>query len=280
MVGQLSAQQDEAFGSVITNLLKKERGHHNFNPAATGQDFGRACVVIVDCLVDLIQTLQDEDAPKSAVTSTVHTLFTFVRAEPRLMDAKHLGSLLVYLHCSTTSEDWRITMFVLRIFQSAVPVAKDFSAMDAQTAEKLSLALVAKCPVVLLPEAVSVLCLIVRLLTIHSMRICKFFQTCVALLNADTQKLRQGQAIQENKTRRLMTIVGLLCQHFPFSQTIAEAPKEPYLEDLKASMLPTTEEHVFNLLVSLCGPRNSGAIQQGALQSLGNQDRAPVHDER
>ncbi|GJJ70407.1 cohesin loading factor subunit SCC2 [Entomortierella parvispora] len=269
MVGQLSAQQDEAFGSVITNLLKKERGHHNFDPVAASQDFGRACVVIVDCLVDLVQTLQDEDAPKSAVTSTVHTLFTFVRAEPRLVDAKHLGSLLVYLHCSTTSEDWRITMFVLRIFQSAVPVVKDVSAMDAQTAERLSLALVAKCPVVLLPEAVSVLCLIVRLLTSHSMRICKFFQTCVGLLSTDAQKLLQGQSVQENKTRRLMTIVGLLCQHFPFSQTIADNPKEPHLEDLKASMSSTTEEHVFNLLVSLCVSGNSGPIQQGALQSLG-----------
>ncbi|KAG0048551.1 Sister chromatid cohesion protein 2 [Gryganskiella cystojenkinii] len=269
MVGQLSAQQDEAFGSVISNLLKKERGHNGFNPTANTQDFGRTCVVIVDCLVDLVQTLQDEDAPKAAVTSTVHTLFTFIKAEPRLIDAKHLGSLLVYLHCSETSDDWRITMFVLRIFQSAVPVVKDVPTMDAQTAERLSLALVAKCPVVLLPEAVSVLCLVVRLLSVHSGRICKFFLTCIKLLRDDAERLRKKQVIQEHKTRRLVTIVGLLCQHFPFSMAIVESPDETHLTDLKAAMEPTTEENVFHLLASLCNDDNSRAIQQSALQSLG-----------
>ncbi|KAF9292602.1 Sister chromatid cohesion protein 2 [Mortierella alpina] len=250
MVGQLSITQDEAFGSVIQYLLRKERGHSPFNLSAPSQEFARTCAVIVDALVDLVQTFQEEDAPKAAVISTVHTLHIFIKAEPRLVEAKHLTGMLVYLHCSSTSEDWRITMFVLKIFQEAIPVVQDMPSNDSLVAEKLVLALVAKCPVVLLPEVVSVLCLLVRVLKLSSLRLCKFYQTCVNLLSADANRLRAEQAIQENKTRRLMTIVGLFCQHFLFEEAIEENPGEAHLDELKASMRPTVQEFVFAILHS------------------------------
>ncbi|OAQ23723.1 hypothetical protein K457DRAFT_142489 [Linnemannia elongata AG-77] len=270
MVGKLSIPQAEAFGSVIQWLLNKERRTDEFNLSDPRQAFSRTCAVIVDCLVDLIQTLQDEDAPKSSVASAVHTLHTFIKAEPRLIEAKHLSSLLVYLHCSSTSEDWKITMFVLRIFQDAIPVVKDMTPTDSQMAEKLALALVAKCPVVLLPEAVHVLCLTVRILTLHSARLCKFFQTCVDLLGADVSKLRTGAVIQDNKTRRLMTIVGLLCKHYDFERAIKDHPEESHLVELKAKMQPSPQEYVFAILSSLCAHQYSLTLQQSALQSLGH----------
>ncbi|KAF9983459.1 Sister chromatid cohesion protein 2, partial [Mortierella antarctica] len=236
MVGQLSVAQDEAFSSVIQHLLRKERGHSPFNLSFADQEFARTCAVIVDALVDLVQTFQEEDAPKAAVVSTVHTLHTFIKAEPRLMEAKHLTGMLAYLHCSSTSEDWRITMFVLKIFQEAIPVVQEMPSNDSLVAEKLVLALVARCPVVLLPEVVRVLCLLVRVLKLPSVRVCKFYQTCVDLLNVDAKRLKAEQAIQENKTRRLMTIVGLFCQYFLFEEVIEESPGEEHLEELKASM--------------------------------------------
>lgn len=269
MVGKLSIPQADAFGSVIQWLLNKERRTDEFNPLDPRQAFSRTCAVIVDCLVDLIQTLQDEDAPKSSVASAVHTLHTFTKAEPRLIEAKHLSFLLVYIHCSSTSEDWKITMFVLRIFQDAIPVVKDMTPNDSQMAERLALALVAKCPVVLLPEAVHVLCLAVQTLTLHSARLCKFFQTCVNLLAADVHKLRAGTAIQDNKTRRLMTIVGLLCKYFDFEMAIKDHLEETHLMELKTKMLPSPQEYVFSILSSLCDHQFSLALQQGALQSLG-----------
>ncbi|KAF9156205.1 Sister chromatid cohesion protein 2 [Linnemannia schmuckeri] len=270
MVGKLSIPQAEAFGSVIQWLLNKERRADEFNLSNPRQTFSRTCAVIVDCLVDLIQTLQDEDAPKSSVASAVHTLHTFIKAEPRLIEAKHLSTLLVYLHCSSTSEDWKITMFVLRIFQDAIPVVKDMTPNDSQMAEKLALALVAKCPVVLLPEAVHVLCLTVRTLTLHSTRLCKFLQTCVDLLGADVHKLRAGTVVQDNKTRRLMTIVGLLCKHFDFERAIKDNPEESHLAELKAKMQPSPHEYVFAILSSLCVHQYSLTLQQSALQSLGH----------
>ncbi|KAF9119017.1 Sister chromatid cohesion protein 2, partial [Mortierella sp. 14UC] len=270
MVGKLSIPQAEAFGSVIQWLLNKERRTDDHNLSDPRQSFSRTCAVIVDCLVDLIQTLQDEDAPRSSVASAVHTLHTFVKAEPQLIEAKHLGSLLVYLHCSSTSEDWKITMFVLRIFQDAIPIVKDMASNDSQMAEKLALALVAKCPVVLLPEAVGVLCLTVRTLTLNSTRLCKFFQTCVDLLSADVHKLRAGAAIQDNKSRRLMTIVGLLCRHFNFERAIKDHPEETHLAELKTKMPPSPQEYVFSILSSLCVHQYSLGVQQSALQSLGH----------
>ncbi|KAF9111311.1 Sister chromatid cohesion protein 2 [Mortierella sp. AM989] len=270
MVGKLSTPQDEALGSVIKHLLKKENHHGSFDLAAQGQEFTRSFAVLVDCLVDLMQTLQDEDAAKSAVASTVHTLHIFVKSEPRLIEAKHLSALLVYLHCSSTSEDWRVTMFVLRIFQDTVPVIHGMSTNDSQMAEKLVLALVAKCPVVLLPEATNVFCLIVNTLTCQYDRLCKFFQTCVDLLNIDAEKLRSGTAIQENKTRRLMTIVGLLCRHFSFEQAIKDNPTQIHLAELKSKMPPTIQEYVFKVLAPLCEPEYSRALQQTALQSIGH----------
>ncbi|KAF9901320.1 Sister chromatid cohesion protein 2 [Linnemannia zychae] len=270
MVGKLSIPQAEAFGSVIQWLLNKERRTDDHNLSDPRQSFSRTCAVIADCLVDLIQTLQDEDAPKSSVASAVHTLHIFVKAEPRLIEAKHLSSLLVYLHCSSTAEDWKITMIVLRIFQDAIPIVKDMAPKDSQMAERLALALVAKCPVVLLPEAVSVLCLTVRTLTLDSVRLCKFFQTCVDLLSADVHKLRAGAAIQDNKTRRLMTIVGLLCRHFDFEKAIKDHPEETHLVELKTKMTPSAQEYVFSILSSLCIRQYSLAMQQSALQSLGH----------
>ncbi|KAF9950107.1 Sister chromatid cohesion protein 2 [Mortierella alpina] len=269
MVGQLSIAQDEAFGSVIQYLLRKERGHTPFSLSTPSQEFARTCAVIVDALVDLIQTFQEEDAPKAAVISTVHTLHTFIRAEPRLIEAKHLTGMLAYLHCSSTSEDWRITMFVLKIFQVAIPVVQDMPSNDSLVAEKLVLALVAKCPVVLLPEVVSVLCLLVRVLKLPSMRLCKFFKTCVDLLSADANRLKAEQAIQENKTRRLMTIVGLFCQYFLFEEAIEESPGEAHLDELKVNMRPTVQEFVFAILHSFFVEGYSRSLQQTALQSLG-----------
>ncbi|KAG0012711.1 Sister chromatid cohesion protein 2 [Entomortierella chlamydospora] len=270
MVGKLSPQQDEALRSVVQHLLMRERGHGVFDLSAQGQELTRSCAVLVDCLVDLVQTLQDEDAPKSAVASTVHTLHIFVKSEPRLVEAKHLSALLVYLHCSSTSDDWRVTMFVLRIFQDTVPVVRGLSTNDSQMAEKLVLALIAKCPVILLPEATSALCLIVNVLTVQYDRLCKFFQTCMDLLIVDTEKLRGGVTIQENKTRRLMTIVGLLCRHFSFEQAIRNHPKQAHLAELKLKMPPTVQEYVFKVLAPLCEPSSSKSLQQTAVQSIGS----------
>ncbi|KAG0201126.1 Sister chromatid cohesion protein 2 [Mortierella sp. GBA30] len=270
MIGQLSQSQDEAFESVIQHLLKKERGDGPFSFSTPSQEFTRTCVVIVDTLVDLIQTLQEEDAPKSAVISTVHTLHTFIKAEPRLVGAKHLTALLAYLHCSSTSEDWRITMFVLKIYQNAIPVIQDMTLNDSLVAEKLTLAMIAKCPVILLPEVVSTLCLLVRVLKLPSMRLCKFHQTCVGLLSGDVERLQAGQVILENKTRRLMTIVGLFCRHFPFDEAIQESPDDTHFGELKTKMRPTVHEFVFDILHSLFLGAHSRELQQTALQSLGH----------
>ncbi|KAF9384973.1 Sister chromatid cohesion protein 2 [Mortierella sp. AD011] len=270
MVGKLSPQQDEALRSVVQHLLMRERGHGVFSLSAQGQELTRSCAVLVDCLVDLVQTLQDEDTPKSVVASTVHTLHIFVKSEPRLVEAKHLSALLVYLHCSSTSDDWRVTMFVLRIFQDTVPVVRGLSTNDSQMAEKLVLALIAKCPVILLPEATSALCLIVNVLTVQYDRLCKFFQTCMDLLIVDTEKLRGGATIQENKTRRLMTIVGLLCRYFSFEQAITNHPKQAQLAELKLKMPPTVQEYVFKVLAPLCELSSSKSLQQTAVQSIGH----------
>ncbi|KAF9204444.1 Sister chromatid cohesion protein 2 [Haplosporangium sp. Z 27] len=270
MIGKLSSQQDEAVGSVISHLLRRERIHNTFDLAAQGQELTRSCSILVDSLVDLMQTLQDEDAPKSAVAATVHTLYIFVKSEPRLLEAKHLSALSVYLHCSSTSEDWRITMFVLRIFQDTVPVIHGMSLSDSQMIEKLVLALVAKCPVVLLPEATSVLCLVVNVMTVQYDRLCKFFQTCVDLLNVDAGKLRRGIVVQENKTRRLMTIVSLLCRHFSFDQAAKDMPEQNPLAELKIKMLPTVQEYIYEILATLCGPDQTRSLQQTALQSIGH----------
>ncbi|KAG0295975.1 Sister chromatid cohesion protein 2 [Dissophora globulifera] len=270
MVGDLSMLQEQALGSTIEHLLRAERGHVPFDVSGPGQEFAKSCALIVDSLINLIQTLQDEDAPKSAVASAMQTLQAFIKSEPRLISARHLSALLVYLHCSATTEDWQITVLVLRIYQDALPVVSNMSSTDSLTAEKLALSLVAKCPVVMLPEAVSVLCLLVRTWRLQSERLCKFFQTCVDLLRADTQKLKVGAVVQENKTRRLIIIVGLFCKHYPFEQAIKENPKEPHLIDLKAKMLPSVEEFVFDVVATVIEQEFSGLLQQASLRSLGS----------
>ncbi|KAF9586445.1 hypothetical protein BGW38_004872 [Lunasporangiospora selenospora] len=301
IVGKLTVNQDDAFGSVVRALLQKENerignsntGSSHIQPeqafTVSGHDFRRAFAVIVDCLVDLVQTLQDEGASKQAVTATIHALYTFIKAEPLLIQSRHLGGLLVYLHCSNTSDDWRITMFVLKIFQHALRVMRDVPSHDAEMAEKLLLTLVAKCPVVLLPEAVEVLCQIVHRLGLHSGRLCKFFQTCVDLLEMDLKRLLRSKAEEkagqlemsvntDNKTRRLTTIVGLMCRFYTFDSAI-EAEEErckrdpdtkvlTHLYEMKQKMLPTVHEYVYGVL-NLYNSGASSIMRQTALQSLG-----------
>jgi len=266
MVGRLSIAQDEAFGSVIQSMLRADRGSHL---STTVKESTRSFSAIVDCLVDLSQTLQEEDAPKSEVAAALRTLHTFTKSEPHLLEAKHLSTLTVYFHCATTPEDWRITLLVLRIYQDAVLAISHVPLNDIQTAERLLLALVAKCPAALLPEAVSVLCLIAKERMVCSGRLCKFFQTCMDLLHDDIEKLRSGGVIQENKLRRLMTIVGLVCMHFPFEQVIKENPEQVHLQEFKANMPAAVQDVVFDRLALVYEGNCSKSLKQAALQSLG-----------
>ncbi|KAK3829419.1 MAG: sister chromatid cohesion C-terminus-domain-containing protein [Benniella sp.] len=266
MVGRLSIAQDEAFGSVIQSMLRADRGSHL---STTVKDNTRSFSAIVDCLVDLSQTLQEEDAPKSEVAAALRTLHTFTKSEPHLLEAKHLSTLTVYFHCATTPEDWRITLLVLRIYQDAVLAISHVPLSDIQTAERLLLALVAKCPAPLLPEAVSVLCLIAKERMVCSGRLCKFFQTCMDLLHDDIEKLRSGGVTQENKLRRLMTIVGLVCMHFPFEQVIKENPEQAHLQEFKANMPAAVQDVVFDRLALAYEGKCSKSLKQAALQSLG-----------
>ncbi|KAF9984672.1 Sister chromatid cohesion protein 2 [Modicella reniformis] len=268
VVSKLSIPQEEAFTSVIQHMIKPDRGHHSLL-STTAKDCTRSFSAIVDCLVDLVQTLQEEDAPKLEIAAALHTLCTFVKSEPQLIEAKHLSALVVYFHCATTPEDWRITMFVLRVYQNATHAIRDVPLSDVQTAERLLLALVAKCPTILLPEAVSVLCLIAKARTVHSERLCKFFQTCMDLLIGDAEKFRSAANVQENKMRRLMTIVGLICMHFPFEQINKDNPRQAHLEKIKAKMAPTIQDYVFDTLASLCEGNYARSLKQAALQSLG-----------
>ncbi|KAI1297436.1 Sister chromatid cohesion protein 2 [Mortierella claussenii] len=270
MVGRLSAQQDEALGLVVQHILRKERVHHSLDLFSPGQEFAKTCVVVVDCLVDLIQTLQDEDASKSTIASALQTLHLIARHEPRIVMAKHVGAFLAYLHCSATSEDWRITMYVLRIYQNTIPFISDVTSSDSQTAEKLVLALAAKCPIALLPDAVNVLCSVVRVWTRQPDRLCKFFQTCMNFLHIDTKKLKAGTTFQESKTRRLIMIVSLICRHFPFNQLLENCPEGSYLSEFKAALCPTAHGAVFEILIPLCERGHSKMLRQTALQSLGH----------
>ncbi|KAF9917724.1 Sister chromatid cohesion protein 2 [Lobosporangium transversale] len=267
MVGTLSMQQDEALGSVLRHMLKRDQ---SLDQSHSIKDFTKSCAVVVNCLVDLVQTLQDEDAPKSIVASTVQTLHLFLRSKPHLAEVKHLSALLTYLHCCVDSDDWRITMFVLRIYQDTIPVMPDMPTNDSQMAERLALALVAKCPLVLLPDAATVLCNIVKVWTRNYSRLCKFFQACMDVLIADIKKLETGVALQESKTRRLMTIVSLVCRHFPFEKIIKGCPSEDRLSDLKSKMYPTVQGFVFNTLATLYELMDDNSLRLNALQGLGH----------
>lgn len=268
MVGQLSTAQGEAFGSVIQYLLRKEQGLA-FDIMAPDQEFTRGCSVIVGCLVDLIDVLQEEDAPKPAVVSAVHTLFTFIKAEPRLTTPRHLSALEAYLHNCSTHDDWKVTMFVLRIYEVALPVVQGVPENFSQTVERLVSTLLSSCPVILLPEAVHVLCLVVQLLTRQSARLCKLVLSCVQLLNVDLDKFEKAKAIQERKTVRLMMLCGLLVKHFPFEQQIKESSTVAHLAELKTKMDPSVHDVVFNTLSAFCDDRFPLPLRQTATQCLG-----------
>ncbi|KAF9428184.1 Sister chromatid cohesion protein 2 [Podila epigama] len=269
MSGQLSNSQAEAFGSVIECLLKKERGHSAFDISAPEQEFTRTCSVIVGCLVDLIDVLQEENAPKSAVISTVHTLFMFIRAEPQLAAPKHLSALEAYLHSCTTKDDWTVTMYVLRIYEIAIPVVQDVPGAFSHTVEKLVSTLLSSCPVILLPETAHVLCLVSLLLTRQSTRICKLIHNCVQLLNADLVRFQSSSAIQEKKTIRLMMLCGLLVKYFPFERQFAEHPTADHLIELKAKMNPSVQDVVFKALSTFCSEPFPVSLRQTAVRCLG-----------
>ncbi|KAG0348789.1 Sister chromatid cohesion protein 2 [Podila humilis] len=269
MVGQLSASQGEAFGSVIQSLMNKEQDRGIFDLLSPGMEFTRGCSVIVGSLVELVEVLQEENAPKTAVISTVHTLYTFIKAEPRLAEAKHLSALEAYLHNCTTNDDWKVTMFVLRIYECSLPVVQRVSGNFSQSVEKLVSTLLSSCPIVLLPEAVHVLCLVVLLLTRQSARLCKLVQSCTQMLKADLDKLQTGASIQEKKTVRLMMLCGLLVRHFPFEQQILESPEVAHLAELKSRMDPTVQDVAFKALSVFCEEKFPTILRLTGTKCLG-----------
>ncbi|KAG0238089.1 Sister chromatid cohesion protein 2 [Actinomortierella wolfii] len=278
-IGQLPSNLVDAFGYVLVTLLKKEsdtapssHGASSANTPVNSQVFSRVCHVLVDCLVDLIVVLQEEDgASKAGVISTMHTLNIFSKAEPHLMTIRHLTTLQTYLVGSSTADDWRITMHVLKIYLDVIPTVQESTSLAfAQSVEKLLSSLLSSCPLVVVPDSAHALCLVIRLLTFQSSRLSKLIRSCVELLKSDLGRFRkQGVPMVENKTRRLLLITGYLCQHFPFDKEIEKNPEEPHLAALSSSMKPSVHETVFNTLLSYFSKDLPATIQQTALKCIG-----------
>ncbi|KAF9974717.1 Sister chromatid cohesion protein 2 [Actinomortierella ambigua] len=269
----------EAFGHVLVTLLSKEGSiaSHSTTAASapiSSQAFSRVCHILVDCLVDLVVVLQEEEeaSSKAGTIATMHALSIFSKAEPRLMMARHLATLRTYLVGASTADDWRITMHVLKIYLDVVPAVQETTSLAfAQSVEKLLSSLLSSCPLVVVPDAARALCLIIRLVTLQSSRLCKLLQSCIGMLKSDLERFQtQGTPMVENKTRRLLLITGLLCQHFPFDKEISKHPEEAHLAALASSVASSTvHETVFNTLLSYFSKDLPVTVQQTALRCIG-----------
>ncbi|KAG0270356.1 Sister chromatid cohesion protein 2 [Actinomortierella ambigua] len=279
-VEQLPPPLVDAFGHVLVTLLGKEgaitatpHSASAANAPMSSQAFSRVCYILVDCLVDLIVVLQEEEeaTSKAGTIATMHALSIFSKAEPRLMTARHLATLRTYLVGASTADDWRITMHVLKIYLDVVPAVQETTSLAfAQSVEKLLSSLLSSCPLVVVPDAARALCLVIRLVTLQSARLSKLIQSCVGMLRSDLERFhRQGTQMTENKTRRLLLITGLLCQHFPFDKEIEKHPEEQHLATLASNMAPSVHETVFNTLLSYFSKDLPVAIQQTALRCVG-----------
>ncbi|XP_071952064.1 nipped-B-like protein A isoform X2 [Antedon mediterranea] len=246
---------------LLYNLLKDEEEQKS-------KPVQKACVQIVDCLVEHVLRLEEKAIEISAegkvsslqLVSCLQTLYLFSKVKPELMVA-HSTTLQPYLStkCSTQG-DFLVVHNVARILELVVPLMDHPSEMFLSSLEEDMMKLIIRHGQMVLQSCVSCLAAVVNDVTHNYKLVRDCFQNIYCILTKykkEYEEFPDNPALVRGRPRLLRALftVGLFCKHFNFDETktVGKVP---------------VSKRVFDTLYFFCN-REDEEIRLNALTGLG-----------
>ncbi|KAI8369991.1 sister chromatid cohesion C-terminus-domain-containing protein [Blakeslea trispora] len=181
-----------------------------------------------------------------------------------------------YLSVADQKADWTRIQYILTIYRDVLPSIKHHNLQFIQSTEKVIMQLLSRCPLNMIPSGISCLCVIVDTISHQYNLLIRMLGSCITKLKHVRQLITEGN-IQDTKAfggvLKMLTLTGLLCQHFEFDKRRKEKPKE--MEALNLVYRGDVDILVFDTLKFFMSEYMDDLSQDGiqmrltALQGLG-----------
>ncbi|KAI9481206.1 MAG: sister chromatid cohesion C-terminus-domain-containing protein [Benjaminiella poitrasii] len=131
--------------------------------------------------------------------------------------------------------DWTKAHYVLAIYRDVFPYMKYHAPEFIQSVERVLMQLLGRCPLDLIADGVSCLCVIVDLISHRYNILTKILGSCIIKLQQVREVISGGgdpEARTYSGVLKMLMISGLLCQHFEFDKKREEEPEKMEALDL------------------------------------------------
>ncbi|KAL9552609.1 hypothetical protein MBANPS3_003692 [Mucor bainieri] len=229
---------------------------------------------IVDSLFDRMIKLEEEDDS----TEFIHclaTVYSFTKSCPSLLRESHISLLQPYLN-ATEDAEWLKARYVLSIYRDVLPQMKYHDPGFVSSVERILMQLLSQCPLDLITDGISCLCVIVDTISLRYNILIKMLGSCVSKLRKIQHLISNGQVSEDSSfagVLKMILMCGLLCQNFEFDKKREQQPKE--MEALNLVYKGDICMLVFDVLQFFTGECMDDLSDQGmsmrmtALQGLG-----------
>ncbi|KAI8375292.1 sister chromatid cohesion C-terminus-domain-containing protein [Choanephora cucurbitarum] len=177
---------------------------------------------------------------------------------------------------SLITADWTRIQYILTIYRDVLPSIKHHNLQFIQSTEQVIMQLLSRCPLNIIPSGISCLCVIVDTISHRYNLLIRMLGSCITKLKQVRTLITEGN-VQNGKAfggvLKMLTLSGLLCQHFEFDKRRKEKPTE--MESLNLVYRGDMDILVFDTLKFFTSDYMDELSQDGiqmrltALQGLG-----------
>ncbi|EPB92937.1 hypothetical protein HMPREF1544_00011 [Mucor circinelloides 1006PhL] len=229
---------------------------------------------IVDSLFDRMIKLEEDDDSTEFI-NCLATVYSFTKSCPSLLRDSHISLLQPYLN-ATEDAEWLKARYVLSIYRDVLPQMKYHDPEFVSSVERVLMQLLSRCPLDLITDGISCLCVIVDTISFRYNILIKMLGSCVSKLRKIQNLISNGQVSEDSSfagVLKMILMCGLLCQNFEFDKKREQKPKE--MEALNLVYKGDICSLVFDVLQFFTGEFMEDLSDQGmsmrmtALQGLG-----------
>ncbi|GAN03777.1 hypothetical protein MAM1_0047d03232 [Mucor ambiguus] len=229
---------------------------------------------IVDSLFDRMIKLEEEDDSVEFI-NCLATVYSFTKSCPSLLRESHISLLQPYMN-ATEDAEWLKARYVLSIYRDVLPQMKYHDPEFVSSVERILMKLLSQCPLDLITDGISCLCVIVDTISFRYNILIKMLGSCVSKLRKIQHMISNGQVSEDSSfagVLKMILMCGLLCQNFEFDKKREQQPKE--MEALNLVYKGDICMLVFDVLQFFTGELMDDLSDQGmsmrmtALQGLG-----------
>ncbi|KAF1796645.1 sister chromatid cohesion C-terminus-domain-containing protein [Mucor lusitanicus] len=178
-------------------------------------------------------------------------------------------------NCLATAE-WIKARYVLSIYRDVLPQMKYHDPEFVSSVERILMQLLSRCPLDLITDGISCLCVIVDTISFRYNILIKMLGSCISKLRHIQHIIANGHVDQDSSfagVLKMILMCGLLCQNFEFDKKREQQPKQ--MEALNLVYKGDICTLVFDVLQFFTGEFMDDLSDQGmsmrmtALQGLG-----------